>query len=216
MLTPAILTNVAAWLDGLSMVAAASTEPWVILPALALITFLLEDVAIAAGVALGLNGTIGWPAAFVAVAGGIALGDIGLYGLGRLAIRLPALHRRLEDPRSERARFALERRLPAAVLIARMVPGLRLTTYTVAGLLGVSFPRFAALVAAAVTVWTAGLFWLTTALGHALGDVLERSLGLNPANAVIVAILLLAVLIAFLPRLLRCDAPNDSVNTRVS
>ena len=216
MLTPAMLTTVAGWLDALSMLVAASTEPWIILPTLVLITFLLEDVAIAAGVALALNGTIGWPAAFVAVAGGIALGDIGLYGLGRLAIRLPALRRRLEDPRSERARFALERRLPAAVLIARMVPGLRLATYTVAGLLGVSFPRFAALVAAAVAVWTAGLFWLTTALGRALGDVLERSLGLTPASAVIIAILPLAVLIPFLPRLLRCDAPTDSVNTRVS
>ena len=93
-----MLTMVAAWLDSLSILIAASTEPWIILPALVLITFLLEDVAIAAGVALALNGTIGWPAAFVAVAGGIALGDIGLYGLGRLAIRLPALRRYYSCP----------------------------------------------------------------------------------------------------------------------
>jgi len=33
---------------------------------------------------------------------------------------------------------------------------------------------------------------------------------------VIVAILLLAVLIAFLPRLLRGSTPNDPVNTRIS
>ncbi len=46
----------------------SSTEPWLLLPSLVLITFLLEDVAIAAGVALALNGTIGWEAAFAAVA----------------------------------------------------------------------------------------------------------------------------------------------------
>jgi membrane protein DedA with SNARE-associated domain len=211
-----MLTMVAAWLDSLSILIAASTEPWVILPTLVLITFLLEDVAIAAGVALVLNGTIGLPAAFISVAGGIALGDIGLYGLGRLAVRLPSLRRRLGGKRLEHARLALERRLTTAVLVARVVPGLRLATYMVAGLIGVSFPRFAALAAAAAAVWTAGLFWLTMALGRALGDVLEHSLGLNPTSAVIVAILLLAVFITFLSRLLRGDSPNDSVNTRVS
>jgi hypothetical protein len=64
-----MLTITADWLGGLSSVLAFSTEPWVLLPTLALITFLLEDAAIAAGVALALNGTIGWEAAFVAVAG---------------------------------------------------------------------------------------------------------------------------------------------------
>ena len=101
----AMLTMPADWLAGLSSVVAFSTEPWLLLPSLVLITFLLEDVAIAAGVALALNGTIGWEAAFAAVAGGIALGDIGLYGMGRLAIRVPALGRRLDDAPVQRARF---------------------------------------------------------------------------------------------------------------
>ena len=56
-----MLTSLEATLGAL---VAASADPWVILPALVLITFLLEDVAIAAGVALALDGTIGWPAAF--------------------------------------------------------------------------------------------------------------------------------------------------------
>jgi membrane protein DedA with SNARE-associated domain len=211
-----MLTMTGDWLGGLSSFLAFSMDPWVLLPTLALITFLLEDAAVAAGVALALNGTIGWTAAFAAVAGGIALGDLGLYGLGRLAVRIPALRRRLSEAGFQRAGAALEARLTAAVLVARIVPGLRFATYTTAGLLEVSFPRFAALVCAVVTVWTAGLFWLATAVGHTLGEVLERAIGLDPVLAVILAVLSLAALATILPRLLRGILANKSVDTGIS
>jgi membrane protein DedA with SNARE-associated domain len=211
-----MLTVTGDWLGGFASVLAFSMDPGVLLPTLALITFLLEDAAIAAGVALALNGTIGWPAAFAAVAGGIAIGDLGLYGLGRLAVRIPALRRRLNNAPFQRAGMALEGRLMAAVLVARVMPGLRFVTYTAAGLLGVPFPRFAALVCAAVTVWTAGLFWLATALGRTLGDALERILGLDPALAVILTVLSLAAFATILPRLLRGISANKSVDTGVS
>ena len=211
-----MLTVTGDWLGGFASVLAFSMDPWVLLPTLALITFLLEDAAIAAGTALALNGTIGWPAAFAAVAGGIAIGDLGLYGLGRLAVRIPALRRRLNDAPFQRAGTALEARLTAAVLVARVMPGLRFVTYTAAGLLGVPFPRFAALICAAVTVWTAGLFWLAMALGRTLGDALERAVGLDPALAVILAVLSLAALATILPRLLRGISANKSVDTGVS
>ena len=211
-----MLTMPADWLGGVSSILAFSTEPWLLLPSLVLITFLLEDVAIAAGVALALNGTVSWEAAFAAVAGGIALGDIGLYGMGRLAVRIPALGRRLDDAPVQRARLALEKRLTAAVLVARVVPGLRFATYTAAGLLGVSFARFATLVCAAVTVWTAGLFWLATVWGQTLGDALQRVTGLDPAMAVVLAVLPLAVLAIVTPRLLRGLSENKSSDTGVA
>jgi membrane protein DedA with SNARE-associated domain len=211
-----MLTMPADWLGGLSAILAFSTEPWLLLPSLVLITFLLEDAAIAAGVALALNGTIGWEAAFAAVAGGIALGDIGLYGMGRLGVRIPALRRRLNDAPVQRARAVLVGRLTAAVLIARVVPGLRFATYTAAGLLGVSFPRFAALVCVAVAVWTAGLFWLAASLGRTLGDALGRATGLDPTTAVILVVLSLAILATGTPRLLRCLSSDKSADTGAS
>lgn len=211
-----MLTMPADWLGGASSILAFSTEPWLLLPSLVLITFLLEDAAIAAGVALALNGTVSWEAAFAAVAGGIALGDLGLYGMGRLATRVPALRRRLDDAPVQRARSALEGRLIAAVLIARVLPGLRFPTYAAAGLLGVSFARFAALVCAAVTVWTAGLFWLATAWGQTLGDVLQRVTGLDPATAVVLAVLPLAVLAIATPRLLRGLSAKKPADTGVT
>lgn len=56
-------------------------QPWVICMALVLTTLLLEDLAIAAGVAGATQGALSWEWAFAAVAGGIAAGDLGLYGL---------------------------------------------------------------------------------------------------------------------------------------
>src|SRR5688500_3365233 len=84
------------WLDPVGLLSAGLAEPWFLLPALVLTTFLLEDVAIAAGVALVLNGTLGLAPAFAAVAGGIALGDLGLFGLGALAARVPTVRRWLD------------------------------------------------------------------------------------------------------------------------
>lgn len=211
-----MLTMPADWPDGLSSVLAYSTEPWLLLPSLVLITFLLEDAAIAAGVALALNGTLSWEAAFAAVAGGIALGDLGLYGMGRLAVRIPALRRRVDDPPVQRARSALDGRLTAAVLIARVVPGLRFATYTAAGLLGISFPRFAVLVCTAVTIWTAGLFWLAASLGRTLGDALGSATGLDPTTAIVLALLPFAIIAAVAPRLLRSLPAIKSVDTGAS
>ena len=68
--------------------------------ALALTTLLLEDLAIAAGVALATQGAVSWGLSIAAVGGGIALGDLGLYALGLAARRLPAL-RRADTDRGE-------------------------------------------------------------------------------------------------------------------
>jgi membrane protein DedA with SNARE-associated domain len=204
-----------SWPDPVGLLSAGMTEPWILLPALVLTTFLLEDVAIAAGVALVLNGTLGMVPAFAAVAGGIALGDLGLFGLGSLAGRVPALNRWLNSRRTSddgddggrlgRARALLDGHLAVAVLVARAVPGLRFVTYTASGLLGIPFARFTWLVLAAVGVWTAGLFWL----GLSLGEVLERWFGITPVGAITVTVILLALLPALLPPLVRRRSMNS-------
>ena len=166
----------------------AAGDPWLLALALAATTLLLEDAAIAAGVALAASGAMAWPAALAAVAGGIAGGDLMLYGLGRASGRVPLLARRLPGPaRLDPARERLRGHLGAAVLVARVVPGLRLAVYTAAGLLEVPFGHFAALVALAVAAWTGLLFWLGLA-GGALAD----GLGLPPAAAAAALLALLA------------------------
>ena len=148
--------------------------PWAIALALALTTLLLEDVAIAAGVSVAAQGAISWELALLAVAGGIALGDLGLYAVGWAANRLPFLRRKYIDgparvsERAAWAQAALHRRLASAVLLARVIPGLRLVTYTACGFFRTPLLPFVAWVLLAVGLWTVGLFWLSSTIGGAI------------------------------------------------
>lgn len=156
-------------------------QPWVIGLVLALTTLLLEDVAIAAGVAVATHGALSWEWAFAAVAGGIALGDLGLYGLGLAANRVPGLRRRYIEGRDLAAAQVLRQQLPGAVLLARVVPGLRLLTYTACGFLRMPWWSFVAWVLLAVALWTAGLFWFSSALGAVIAEHLNVPIALAVA-----------------------------------
>ena len=165
--------------------------PAVIALVLALTTLLVEDLAIAAGVALATQGAISWGLSLGAVGGGIAIGDLGLYGLGLAATRVPWLQRRYVGAKSEWARGQITRRLGSAVLVARVVPGLRLLTYTTCGFVRVPLLPFTAWVLVAVSLWTVGLY----ALSVAIGQTLAHTLGLPPALAVAIPIVVMALAI---------------------
>lgn len=167
---------------------AGMAAPWLICTALVLTTLLVEDLAIAAGVAVAAHGSLSWTASFAAVAGGIAAGDIGLYALGLAAHRVPALRRCFGLERAAALQARLVMRLPSAVLLARVIPGLRLFTYTACGFLRVPLLPFGAWVAFAVVLWTAGLYLI----GAALGETLVRAWGVPAPVAVAVPIVVLA------------------------
>lgn len=175
-------------LAGAQAALAGMATPPVIALVLALTTLLLEDVAIAAGLALATQGVIPWSLSLAAVAGGIAAGDLGLYALGLAARRVPWLRARYVGERSLWARGQIERRMGSAVLLARVVPGLRLATYTACGFVRVPLLPFTVWVVLAVSLWTGGLYAVGAAVGHALAE----RLGLPPAVAVALPILLLA------------------------
>jgi membrane protein DedA with SNARE-associated domain len=159
---------------------------WLIGLALALTTLLLEDVAIAAGVAVATQGALSWEWAFAAVAGGIALGDLGLYAMGLGATRIAWLRRKYIDGRESKTRGMLQRSLPNMVLLARVIPGLRLLTYTACGFWRIPLLPFTLWVVIAVLLWTAGLFWLSSALGQVLAQTLHVPLPLAVALPIIV------------------------------
>ena len=169
-------------------VLAGMAAPWLIAAVLALTTLLLEDLAIAAGVALATQGAIGWTLSMAAVGGGIAAGDVGLYALGLAATRIPWLHRRYVGQRTLWAQQKLVQRLPSAVLLARVIPGLRLLTYTACGFVRVPLGPFCAWVVMAVTLWTVGLYGLSVAIGQQIA----QRLGVSPPIAVALPILVLA------------------------
>ncbi len=182
---PVLMMTLSTWAPWFHAALAGMAEPWVVMVALVLCTFLLEDLAIAAGAALAVQGLLSWPEAFVAVAGGIALGDLGLYGLGRAAHSVPLLHRRyIQTHQGQWARSQLCDRLFGAVALARVIPGLRLVTYTACGFLGIPFGRFVLWVVLATSVWTGALY----ALSVTVGDLLSRTLGWPAPVAVAVPI----------------------------
>jgi membrane protein DedA with SNARE-associated domain len=197
-----------AWLEFLSawslvwsgQLTGIMVQPWALALALALITLLVEDVAIAAGAALAVAGLMSWGWAFIGVAGGIAAGDILLYGLGAGAHRVAWLQRRwliLSDKHPgavQRLHTHLHEQLPSAILLARVIPGLRLLTYTACGWLRVDLLRFSLWCIFAVTVWTAGLFYLSATVG----DFITRQTGLPPALAAALPVLIFALAVPLL------------------
>jgi membrane protein DedA with SNARE-associated domain len=104
------------------------------------------------------------------------------------------LKRRFAGTPSERARSHIVRRLPTAVLLARVIPGLRLATYSACGFVRVPLLPFTAWVLVAVTLWTAGLYGVSVALGQ----VLAHMLGVPPAIAVALPIVALATVVPLL------------------
>jgi len=179
------------------------SAPWLVMTALMLTTFLLEDLAIAAGAALAAQGLLSWPLAFVAVAGGIALGDIGLYAVGRAARRLPFLQRRYITAGKPWLQNKLNDRLGSALLLARAIPGLRLLTYTLCGFAAVSILPFTAWVLLAVTLWTAALFWLSSTVGAALAASLHIPVALAVALPIVLLALTMQVMRSVGPHSLR-------------
>lgn len=182
-----------AWVTLFDAALHGAAQPWVVCLALVLTTFLLEDLAIAAGAVLAVQGLLSWELALLAVGGGIALGDVALYGLGVAANRVPVLCRRLIDGRGRWVGEQIARRYAGAIVLARVVPGLRLVTYTACGFYRLPFVPFCLWVLLAVTVWTAGLMWLSAMIGAAL----SQALGIPPALAVALPIVLLALVLMF-------------------
>lgn len=161
--------------------------------ALILISFVFEDVAIGAGAALIASGMLSPLAAFLALALGISIGDLGLYGLGAGARQFSWLKRFAMHKRAHWLRGHMERRLVSAIMLARVVPGLRFATYSGAGFVGAPFSRFASVVVFLVLLWTAALLFA----GSAALSWAKRTFGLEPFEmlAALIGVMLLLPLI---------------------
>jgi membrane protein DedA with SNARE-associated domain len=131
-------------------------------------TFVLEDAATVFGAMQVAAGQIPLPWALGALYAGIVLGDIGLYGMGWLAVRLPWAARLLPADARLHGRAWLSNRLVAVVFASRFLPGARLPTYTACGFVGASLARFALASVAATLVWTSLLFGVSLKVGALL------------------------------------------------
>lgn len=131
-------------------------------------TFILEDAATVLAGMQAASGSLSIPVALGSLYVGIVLGDLGLYGLGRLAAHVPWVQRMLPPQRTETVRAWLKGRVFRVVLVARFLPGVRLPTYTTCGYLGASLRQFTSATMIATLFWTSGLFFLSMRAGDFL------------------------------------------------
>ncbi|MDE2581827.1 MAG: VTT domain-containing protein [Rhodospirillales bacterium] len=136
-------------------------------------TFILEDAATVLAAMQAQSGAISVPLALGSLYVGIVLGDLGLYGLGRIAAKIPVVQRLLPPRRTEVVRAWLTGKVFRVVLVSRFLPGVRLPTYTTCGYLRADLRQFALATSLATLVWTSGLF----ALSYRMGDVLMAHFG---------------------------------------
>jgi membrane protein DedA with SNARE-associated domain len=144
----------------------AGHSPWWQGAAIVVGTFILED-ATTAGTALAVqNGVVAMPVALSALYVGIVVGDVGLYGLGRLAAHVPWAQRLIPTQRLDHGRDWLERHVYQVVFISRFLPGVRLPTYTTCGFLGANFRKFVTAAVGATLIWTSALFAVSLGVGR--------------------------------------------------
>jgi membrane protein DedA with SNARE-associated domain len=125
---------------------------------LAAATLVSEDAATLMAGALVAAQAMPAPTAIAWVAVGIWIGDLGLFGMGRLARRVPAVQRWIERRWSRQQITAMESRLKrgaaAAIVGSRFLPGTRVLLYVAAGVLNVRTATFAISAACACVSWT--------------------------------------------------------------
>lgn len=147
---------------------AAGAHPLAQAAAIILGTFILEDAATVLAAMQVQAGGIHLILALFALYAGISLGDLGLYGLGKMASLWPLINRLVSADRHARGRSWLSSRVFRVVFFSRFIPGARLPTYTACGFLGASFPRFAFAVVIATSIWTTLLFFVSLKVGRLL------------------------------------------------
>ena len=131
-------------------------------------TFVLEDAAtVLAALRTGAGG-LSIPLALGSLYVGIVVGDLGLYGLGRLARRVAFIERWFGHDRLTLAGECLDEHLFKVVLISRFLPGARLPTYTACGFTNCDFRRFALAAIVATLAWTSLLFTASLFAGQAI------------------------------------------------
>ncbi|MFQ3186096.1 MAG: membrane protein DedA with SNARE-associated domain [Marinomonas primoryensis] len=131
-----------------------------------LLSYLLEDLAIATAAILSAQGSLPPSLALLAIFIGIVTGDLGLYILGSYTRKIRWLrYRALTNVSYKRVKRNLQQRAFLNLFIIRFIPGLRTIGFTLSGFLPVPLPLFLSAVLLASSIWTLLVFTLIYLLG---------------------------------------------------
>ncbi len=143
-----------------------SSNPWQMALLIILLSYLLEDVAIAFAAVAASEGSVSLPVALAATFVGIATGDLGLYGLGYTARYSRVLRYRLYRNRHfKTVRHRFNKHIIANVFLIRFIPGLRAVGFSLSGFFHVGLVRFSVGVGLATALWTLVVFTCVYQLG---------------------------------------------------
>lgn len=163
----------ADWLPLFESYLNPSTSVWIVALAIVVGTFILEDATTMLCALAAADGHLYVPLAVGSLFVGIALGDMGLFGLGRLAARHRWARRVIAMDKVKAIQAWMGSQLISAVVSTRFLPGARLPTYSACGFLGLSFYRFALAVVFGTAVWTLLLFTITLGVGDVVMTYLD-------------------------------------------
>ncbi len=104
--------------------------------------FMLEDATTVLLAMQPEDGALSIPLALLSPYGGIILTDLSLHGIGWLSAKLPVIARYLSPHPTAATRSWLDGRAYKVVVISRLLPWLRLPTYTACGFLGTNLRQF--------------------------------------------------------------------------
>jgi len=175
--------------------------------ALFLLTFLSEDAAVLAGgvAAAASPNPFAWMTLYLACFLGIWSGDLGLYllaaRLGRPLVGSfwggnPAVAAKILRSEEWFRGYGI-----TALVICRVIPGMRLPTYLSAGLLRMPVVFFTVITGTLAALWTAVIFILISILGKGAPELIHRLR--SNIGWLVIAILLLLLLTRLLPGILR-------------
>lgn len=158
-----MIAELQAWLTS------GTTSLTLLCVGIVLLSYLLEDLAIATAATLSALGDMPSSLALMAIFIGIATGDLGLYVLGYYARKVRWLrYRALSNSSFKVVRKKLTQRAFLNLFLIRFIPGLRTIGFTLSGFLLIPLPVFFSAVLLATSIWTLVVFTLIYQIGSSV------------------------------------------------
>ena len=158
-----MIAELQAWLT------AGTTSLALLCVGIVLLSYLLEDLAIATAATLSAHGDLSPSLALLSIFIGISTGDLGLYILGRYARKVRWLrYRALTNSSFKVVRRKLTLRAFVNLFLIRFIPGLRTIGFTLSGFLAIPLPVFFSAVVLATSIWTLVVFTLIYQIGSSV------------------------------------------------
>lgn len=157
-----------------TIIALALANPFLLAPAISLVSMVLEDPTIVLVGILSAAGAIPPWIALISLYVGVITGDCLFYGVGRYARSHPRFAHYINHTLVDPVRIWLEAKYVITLFTARFIPGSRLPTYAASGFIGIPFKHFLLISVAATSFWTTILFTLAYWFGSVASMWVEQ------------------------------------------